>query len=149
MSNMYKTFQTNKDMEKSGIWLDYGSFRVKIARAGGGNDRFGKAIEHKTKPYRRAIQSGMMETTKTLALVREAFVETCVLAWEVNISEDEAKPEWAPGIHTPEGDIVEPTRDVILAALTALPDLYDDIQEQSTKAALFRAEVREEDAKNS
>jgi hypothetical protein len=29
-----------------------------------------------------------------------------------------------------------------------LPDLFEDVQEQAQKAALFRADIREADAKN-
>lgn len=145
--SMYKTFRTDESLEKTGIYLDYSSFRVLVARAGGANRAFNKAIEAKTKPYRRAIQSDLMDREKLVDLVRQAFVETCVLGWEVKQGEgDEAK--WVPGIENENGEIVPFTKAAVVDAFRKLPDLYDDIQEQAAKAALFRAELQEADAGN-
>ena len=55
--SMYDAFGTDKDLEKTGIYLEYETFRIKVARAGGGNKRFAKMLEAHTRPYRRAMQT--------------------------------------------------------------------------------------------
>lgn len=145
---MFKQFRTDTNLEKQGIWLDYGDFRVRVARAGGANTMFNKSIEHKTKPYRRAIQAETFDRDRIQTLVREAFVDTIVLAWEVNkgTSDD---PKWEPGIEgEEEGTVLPYTKENVLNTFKALPDLFTDVQEQAAKSALFRQELREEDVKN-
>ena len=62
--SLYKLFKTNENLETDGIWLEYGQtadgkpIRIKIARAGGHNVAFSKALEKATRPYKKAIQTG-------------------------------------------------------------------------------------------
>jgi hypothetical protein len=141
--SMYDTFGTDEHAERSGVWVDYGSFRVLLARAGGKNKAFEKGLEIATKPFRRAIAAGRMENDRLSEIVRKVFVETCILAWETKQNDSFVK-----GIEYPRGTIVEPTKATILAALTDLPDLFDDLQAQASSINLFRQEELAEDAGN-
>ena len=143
--SMYKTFATDKDAERSGVWIDYGSFRVLLARAGGGNKAFERALEAATKPFRRAIATGRMETERLTEIVRKVFVDTCILAWE---TKDEKTKAFVPGIEYPRDTLVDAKKETILAVLEELPDLFDDLQDQATKATVFREGELEEDAGN-
>ena len=40
MNTMFDQFETDPVLESEGIWIDYGAFRVKIARAGGANKKY-------------------------------------------------------------------------------------------------------------
>lgn len=148
--SMYKTFKTDDSLEKTGIFLDYGEFRVTIARAGGSNKRFAKVLEAKTKPYRRAIQTEMMDQERGATLLREVYAEAVVLNWEVRDGEDkDGNPKWRVGIELPDGTIGAFTKENVLLTFNNLPDLFSDIQEQAGKAALFRASIQEAEAGNS
>jgi hypothetical protein len=144
---MYETFKTDRDLESKGIVLDYGSFRVTVARAGGANRGFERALEQKTRPFRRAIQADTFGMDRMKQLVKETFVETCVRNWEVNLGSIE-DPNWQQGIEAEDGSLLPYNRENVLDVFNKLPDLYNDMQEQAAKAALFRVEVREEEAKN-
>ncbi|HNQ98406.1 MAG TPA: hypothetical protein PKN52_00320 [Trueperaceae bacterium] len=140
---MYKLFKTDPNLEKAGIVVDYGDFRVTLARAGGGNRRFAQVLEAKTKPFKRAIQTEMMDNERGLQLLRETYAEAVILNWEVRQGED-----WVQGIEAPDGSVMEFSVANVLETFKNLPDLFTDLQEQASKAALFRQTVRENDAGN-
>lgn len=141
--SMYELFKTDTNLETNGIVIDYGSFRVTIARAGGANKRFAKTLDVKTKPYRRAIQTETMDNERGLDILREVYSEAVVLNWEVKDGDG-----WRQGIEGPDGDILPFTKENVLATFRALPDLFHDLQEQAGKAALFRQSIREAEAGN-
>ena len=134
--SLYKLFKTNENLETDGIWLEYGQtadgkpIRIKIARAGGHNVAFSKALEKATRPYKKAIQTGMLDN-KTA----EVFAETVVLDW-INVEGPDGQPMYF-------------NNENVLKLFEDLPDLFVDLREQSANVALFRDEVRETDLGNS
>ena len=147
-SNMYEMFATDKDLERNGVRLDYGSFRVTVARAGGANKRYAKVLDKMTKPYRRAMETETMDPDVALDILQEVAALTLVTNWEVKVGEgDDAK--WQKGIHNPEGGKPLPVKpENIIAAFKALPDLYQDVSIQAGKMALYRKAVLEADSGN-
>ena len=147
--SMYKQFKTNDNLEIRGIILDYGDFRVTIARAGGANKRYDKILDLKAKPYKRAIQLGTISAEKDAELMREVYAEAVILKWEVVVERDEEDNRiFKEGIEAPNGSVIPFSRENVLMTLKNLPDLMKDIQEQANKVSLFREEELEEDAKN-
>ena len=138
--NLYKQFETNADLEKTGVVIEYGnnsdgkviSFRV--ARAGGRNTAYLSYLENKLKPHRRMIQMDTMDQKLFENIVMDAFATTVVLGWE--------------GVEDRKGNLLPYTPNNAMSLFNDLPDLYKDLQEQSTKVALFRNEVLEVDIKN-
>lgn len=142
---MYNQFKTDDSLETKGVEIDYGTFRVTIARAGGANKKYAKLFTSKTQPYRRAMQTETMDDTRAEDLMYELYAEAIVLRWEVKVGD-----EWVIGIESPEPG-AKPmafTRDNIIKTFQALPDLFTDIRQQSEKVALFRMEELETDAGN-
>lgn len=139
--SLYKLFKTNENLETDGIWLEYGQtadgkpIRIKIARAGGHNVAFSKALEKATRPYKKAIQTGMLDNKTADRLYKEVFAETVVLDW-INVE-------------GPDGQPMEFNKENVLKLFEDLPDLFVDLREQSANVALFRDEVRETDLGNS
>lgn len=138
--SLYKQFKTDNNLEKTGILLQYGQnskgkdICIRVARAGGANDAYIKRMEAKVKPVKRQIQNETIERAALLNILREVFAETVVLGWE-NVEDEQGNP-------------LPFTKENCVKLFTDLPDLFDDLQEQSQRAALFRAEIREADAKN-
>lgn len=139
--SLYKQFKTNENVERDGILLEYGenskgkTVAIRIARAGGANSQYQKLMEARVKPYRRQIQNETIERALVERLLRQVYAETIVLGWE-NV-EDESGKE------------LPFTVENCVKIFEDLPDLFQDIQEQSQRAALFRQEVLEADSKNS
>lgn len=158
MSNMYNQFATDANKEKTGILIDYGDFRVTVARAGGANKKFGKVLEHHMKPLKRVIDSGMLSDDKAQKLLADSYGQAIVLNWEVLVeqpiapSDDDPNPGtsqvWQQGIHGPDGNIMEFSHQNVLKVFQDLPDLFADIRDQAGDAANFRKALWDESAKN-
>ena len=141
---MYKQFATDKELEKKGIVLDYGQFRVTVARAGSANHKFVRTHEMLTKPVRRLIEQEILPVEKEREISRQLYAKSVVLNWEVK----DDKEKWKQGIEAPDGSILPYTEENVINTFAALPDLFADIQIQSSKMQLFRVADREADAKN-
>lgn len=142
--NAYEMYSADKSKETGGIWLDFGSFRIKVARAGGSNVAFAKCVEEKTRPYRRAIDQGVMDPKRGDELLAEVFAEVIVLDWQVKKDDGEL----VQGMHTPEGDIAPFTRDNVKNVFIDLPELFQQVQNETAKLANFRKEAVKAEGKN-
>ena len=134
--NVFELFGTDAEMEKKGIWLDYGSFRILIARAGGANAKYSRVLEALTKPYRRAIELGTFPEAKAQSILKVVYARAIVLAWE------------GEGLVDLEGNPLEYSEENVIWLFEKAPDLFADVQKQSVKMELFRQVEREGDAKN-
>lgn len=142
MSNIFDMFETDVQLEKDGVILDYGKnkkggdMRIRIARAGGANVQFLKVYENITKPYRRQIDSGL-KLPKDLndKLNRQLYA----LAVVKECSGFEERDGTAIATTTPEE---------IMAFFERLPNLLADVMLQAQNMTLFRNELREEEAGN-
>lgn len=147
---MYNVFETNKEMEQNGVWVDYGDFRVLIASAGQGNKSYVSYAEKKLKPLRRALEAGAVSNERSQAAMADIYAKTVVLDWEVLTKDDmTGEPIWTSGIEQKDGSIVEFTQEAVEAVFLALPRLFLDIQEQAGSLSNFRLEELEKEGKNS
>lgn len=133
--SLYSQFATDRDAERDGVWLDYGSGgRIKIARAGGGNVRYQKRLQAFSKKFRRQIELEILEDEVAEKELADIYASTVVLAFE------EVKDR--------DGSDLPYSREAARKLLLDLPDLFADIRAQATNLALFRELEREEDAGN-
>lgn len=138
--SLYAQFATDKNVEKDGVVLEYGLnskkkvIAIRIARAGGANTHYAKLLESKIKPYRRQIQNETLDNAIAEKLTKEVYALSVVLGWE--------------NVEDKEGNELEFNQTNFIKLMDDLPDLWSDIQNQATRAALFRSEILEADAKN-
>ncbi len=138
--SLYKQFKTDAGLERLGVVLQYGQnskglpIGIRIARAGGTNEQYAKRMEAAVKPYRRQLQNDTMDRKVLLGIVREVFCETVILGWE--------------NVEDKDGNALAFNKANAIKLFTDLPDLFDDVKEQSERSVLFREEVREVDAGN-
>lgn len=155
--SMYKQLQTDPSLEKKGVEIDYGSFRVTLARAGGANKKYESVLEARTLPHRRAMKTDNMDNTVAMQVMREVYADTIVIHWETK----DDQGAWHVGIEAPpeldaDGNpifieypaILPFNRDNVLAALTAIPELLTWFVEDANKLSLYRMHYLEEDSKN-
>ena len=146
MGSLTKTYATDKSKESDGVWVDVAVnedqslARIKIRRMGQSNKAFTKRYAALNKRLRLMLGNKSELETKAL---REAFVETCVVAWE-NI---ENINEAFPGVEK------EPymlcTQENALKLFESLPELFDFIVGEAMSLETFQSEANEEEAKNS
>lgn len=133
--SLYKQFKTDEALETDGLWIEYGvtdtgqPIRIKIARAGGRNTAFSKALERATRPYRKAIQTGTLDNQTADNLYKDVFAETVVLDW-INVEDQDGQP-------------MDFKKENVVKLFNDLPDLFNDLREQAANVALFREEVLE------
>lgn len=140
-SILEKNFKTNKDLEKTGITLEYFDpdepdvkpVRILVARAGGNNEAFEKAMDRKTRPIRRQLAANAVPFHQIRKLTREVYAETVVLGWE-NVVLD--------------GEVTPFSKDACIKLFEDFPDLFADIEQQTSMAQLFRGVDAEADSKN-
>ena len=133
--SIYEKFATDNKSEQEGIVLDYGDgLEIRIARAGGSNIKFEKAVQKKMRKYGLQAKHDLLEPEQMREVMREVLAETVVLSWK--------------GVTNREGTALEFTRDNCIQLFKDLPDLFEDIMEQSRKAALFKKDILEVEAGN-
>ena len=157
VGGMYQQFTTSEQLETNGVVVDYGDFRVTIGRAGGANKRYMRALEVKTKPLRRAIQTETLPEDRGLEILQEVYASSIILNWETKTGTDEDTGQaiWTVGIEPPPGSPAHssiglwPVNETnLIATFKNLPDLFVDLQEMAQKVALFREMILENDAGN-
>lgn len=132
--SVYKTFQTDDELEKRGILLDFGNGEwVRVARMGGGNKKFIQLFEASMKPYRRAFELGTMDDDKAAEIMHECFAKAIVLDWNIT---------------GPDGEKIEFTLENAKRVFKELPEFFNTIRQEAEKRANFNRTALEEESKN-
>ncbi len=148
--SMYAQLETDKALETKGVEVDYGSFRVTLARAGGANKRYEKLLDAKSKPHRRAMKTETMDNEVAIGVMREVYADSIILHWE---SKD-AKGKWVVGIEAKPKKVGDPinivpfNRDNVVQAMVDLPELLIWFKDDAEKLSLYLVQLLEEDVKN-
>lgn len=133
--SLYDMYETDPDMEKGGIILNYGDGqKFKIARAGGANVNFAKSLERIMRPYRKQLDNGSLADDVANELFIRVFAETVVKDWE--------------GIDDRAGETMKFSVENCVKLFTDLPELFTDIREAASNISNYRLEQLEEDIKN-
>lgn len=138
--SLYKDFATNKQAEVKGVLVEFSANDDNtipgfiVSRMSRANKKYTKALEKATRPHRRAIELETMNNDLADKIFMEVFVDTVLLGWQ-NVQDKDGKP------------LVFNRQNAIML-FTDLPELYDDLQDKAKKAAMFRDEAIEGEAKN-
>lgn len=141
MSNIFDMFETESNLERDGVTIEYGTnskgdpMQITIARAGGSNVQFLKRLEALMKPYRRLLDTGQ-SLPKELndKLQRELYADTIVKGMS--------------GFEERDGTPIPYTKEAVMSLFARLPNLFIDIIGQAQQMATYRSAEREEEAKN-
>lgn len=133
--SLYKMFGTDKNLERDGVWVDYGNgIKILLACAGGANHRYSKTMERVMKPFMRQIQTKTIDGDLLHKLLREVFAEAVILGWE--------------GVVCAEGKPLAFTLENAISLLEDLPKFYEDLKAISEDFQVFKNQVKEDNAKN-
>ena len=146
--SLKKQFKTDDNLETKGVVIQYGGTRVRIARAGGANIGYKKALEKEMKPHRRALAANVMDNDQALPILQRVFAKHVVLDWTVECIVDGEK-QWVRGIDpedagqpsvAPESlaeSLLTVTPENVMAVFAELPELYTDLQEKQKNGIQF------------
>ncbi len=148
--SMYGQLETDKALETKGVEVNYGSFRVTLARAGGANKKYEKVLNARSKPHQRAMKAEMMDGDVAIEIMREVYADSIILHWEAK----DAKGKWQVGIEAKPAKgvtklaIVPFTRENVVQAMVDLPELLLWFKEDAEKLSLYLVQVLEDAVKN-
>lgn len=156
MSNLYEMFEMDKDLEREGITVNYGSVKFLLARAGGRNKVFKTIFSAKAKKYRHQIDQETLSDDVADTIMAESYAEAVVLGWWSRKEDEYGDPvlkangdeTWVNTIKNKEGKSIKFSVAECVKLFNDLPDLFADIQRMSTKAANYRKEIDEADEGN-
>ncbi len=148
--SMYNQLQTDPALETKGVEVNYGSFRVTLARAGGANKKYERLLDLRSKPHRRAMKTETMDNEVALGIMREVYADAIILHWETK----NAKGKWEVGIEAKPKKLSDPlklvpfNRDNSVQAMIDLPELLTWFKEDAEKLALYLVQYQEDDTGN-
>lgn len=142
--SLRKAFLTDKSLETRGIEIDYGTSIFTCARAGGANKAYKKALAKALKPFRVAIEADNIDDERARPALIKAFAEHVVLGCKVLITGENDEETWVQGLEGKEPNtFVSFTTDNLIALLTEVPELYQDLQQKTIGRKLFLEDMEE------
>jgi len=135
--DLRKKFGGDRAMEVDGVDLHLGGDAyITIARAGGTNVAYARAVQKYLRPIRKRdrFESEDLDLEEYADVQRQAFADTIVLGWR--------------GIEL-DGAPLPFTRDNALRLMRDLPDLWEVVKAHAEKLANFQREDVEEMGKAS
>jgi Zn-finger nucleic acid-binding protein len=144
--SVYTMFETDAALEKDGVWVDYGEFRVLLARAGGANKLFSKTMNAKVRPYKRMIESDTMPEDISERILQESYAAAVVRDWQVR-----RDGEWVTGMDPlteAHNEVMAFNQDNVIATFKRVPDLFYDLVKQAQNFTLYKTHLVEDDLKN-
>lgn len=131
---IYEAFSTDSEVERTGVWLNYGGARFKVARAGGANKKFIRRQESFVRKFRKQIEMEILgEDEATLELIN-IWADTVFLNWE--------------GITDRDGKLLSFNRENVVKVMRDLPDLFKTIRDDSMRMVIFKSTIDEDAAEN-
>lgn len=145
-SKLYDAYKTDKDAEQNGVWTDpEAGVSFKLARMGGANSKYQRALAQAMKPHMREAQLGLLEESVADPIMQKVFIETVLLGWK---SYDDEGKEKDGVIDGPDGQPLSFSKDNAKKLFSDLPDLYMRLREYASSYANFRSAVLAEASKN-
>jgi len=155
-AKLYQLFEMDKDLEREGISVNYGSVKFQIARAGGRNKAFKDTFSAKTKKHRTQIDNETMSDEMADRIMAESYAEAVILGWWSRKEDDAGDPildakgdeKWVDTIENKAGKNVKYSQEECVKLLLDLPDLFSSLQSYAAKSANYRKELDEADEGN-
>ena len=150
MSKLYDNYATNKTAESSGVWIDDSGASFKLARMGGANVKFQRAMTAAMKPFMREIQLGVIDDAVLEPVLRKVFIDTILIDWKWTETDDVSGAVTVHEHEIPGADDlpVAFNADAAVKLFTDLPDLYARLRNEAQSYANFRASSLAVAAKN-
>ena len=140
-------FKTDNDKEVNGVPVTFGENAdgsvptFTVSRMSRTNQRYAKALERASKPYKRQIDNGTFDAVASEKLLMSVFVDSVLTGWDnILLSDVTGNPD--------DKGFAMFSRENALALFTNLPELYAELSGQANNLSLYRAAELEADAGN-
>ena len=146
MKDLYEIFGTEANLETEGIWQDFGTTRIKLARSGGKNTTYLKTFKSVMKRYNKVNIDALSDEDQDI-IMAEIFAKGVIKAWEIK----DEKGKWKSGIillKDGKKEVVPFNIDSAKQCLLDLPDLFSTLRKSADDIKTYQKEVEEEQLKN-
>lgn len=146
MKTAFDMFETKEDFEVDGVWQDFGTFKVLLARSGGKNTAYYKTLSEEGKKLGKATFDAL-DPKEMEEIVRTTFCKTVIKGHKVKSD----KGEWQSGVYIKQKGkvtIVPYTIENMKTCLEQLPEYFKKLQEWANDYKVFQEEVTKEQVKN-
>jgi hypothetical protein len=142
--------KTAPSLERDGILLEWSGARIRLARAGGTNQKFNAAMEKLKRDHGKAIEGGWLNNDKGNALLHAVFAEHVVLGWETLTGVDEKTKEdiYENGIDMGGGELAPATKENIMLVFREIPTLFAECMATSQNPSFYLQSILEGAVKN-
>lgn len=144
--NVFELFETNDDFEKNGKWMDFGSFRVLLARSGGNNSTWYKEVQKELKKAGKATWEALGEDEAD-DIIKSIYANAIIKNHQIK----DADGNWVQGVYIKEDDeikVVDFTPDNMKLCLKQLPEYFKRLREWSDDYKTFRTYELKDKEKN-
>lgn len=140
--SLYKQYKTDETKTNEGVAIKLHEAENEdgtiptfyLARMSSTNKAYQKAMEAKTRPYRRQIELGTMSEETAIKINVDVFCETILKGWE-NVNNEHGQP-------------LPFSKQIAVKLMTDLPDVLDRLTAEAKNIENFRAAALEDEAKN-
>ncbi len=144
-SSVFRTFGTSRQLEREGIWLNYGDIKFLVARAGGTNIAYQELLKAKIRPVRHQIERDTLSKDDDNRINAELYAETIIK--DVQVLQEDG--QWVKGVPTEAGDVAPYSTAAVVALLLELPELFRDLRTCASDSQKYLKEQEAADTKNS
>jgi hypothetical protein len=146
---LYKSMATAPSLEQEGVWLEIEGTRIRVARAGGTNTKYNKAMEHAAKNHKRVFDLGLMTNEKGLEILRTVFASTVVIDWLTKTETGNLDSEgneidgggYERKIECADGSLCDVTPANIIQTFVNLQDLFFMVKDTAENMTYFRQSI--------
>ena len=136
--NIYEKFETDKNAEVDGIWVELGTGKddpsFKLGRMGGSNKKYEKTLDTAMAPHRRKMELGVMDEDTAKTVLLDVFSKSVLLDWKNVKDRDGKEIKFSPK--------------KVVEVMSELPDLHNMLVVQAKNADLFKTAQLKSDAGN-
>lgn len=126
--------KTSASLEESGVEMVLLGTRIVVARAGGKNKVYVRALEKVARENKHALS--LISDVESAQLFHELYADTVIQAWQTMID-----GEWIDGIDDGKGGVIPATRENMIATFVDLPDLFTAIKDTAENAQYYRVQA--------
>jgi hypothetical protein len=131
MANLYELYETDNELEKKGICLQFGEAKFYVKRAGGANEDFDKKFEEKTRSVSNRLQLQALSEEQSSRLMQEVYFESVMINWE--------------GVTDRKGNPLPYNRENFLTLMRDLPVVWRALRTEAANHENFRkAQIAQE-----
>jgi hypothetical protein len=112
--NLYDLFETDKNLELSGVGFQFGDSLFKCKRAGGSNRQFDTIFEDRTRAFSTKMQMASLSDEQSDSILMDVYYDAVVMGWE-NVTDRE-------------GNDLEFTKENFVQVMKDLPDLWKGLR---------------------